>query len=330
MSLRPCCTDTACTECGGSGLAKQKTGFHPDKLVEIAKLFPGMTHETVLGAAPATIPDVIVNSDLIASILNQLTTSACVGFTFAECLDMMFAGLGIVVAFSAFFFYWLGRAVGNQLQGLPNTTTLVDGGTAPGQVIQGLGAAGACLEEFMPSTDPSAVNDPERSAAASDAAPRIPLVVTAFVAIVADNDNDTETAVLQGLLPRADGTRGLTVMAAVDADPLQVADGSYVVEPSSGAIDHMIEIVDAVKVIAFDPASMTGQLANGLTLTWKVAPVVGQYAYRWRNHWGTSGSPKCDIPGTIWTSRAFVLASQFKYLLRIDETAAKAAFKAAA
>jgi hypothetical protein len=151
-------------------------------------------------------------------------------------------------------------------------------------------------------------------------------VVSAFVSILADNDNDTETAVLQGLLPRADGKRGRSIMIAVCADPLQVADGSYVIEPSlTGQIDHMIEIEDGVVVTSFNLDTMTGVLANGLTLTWKIPPVVGDRVYRCQNHWGTQGHPRTDIPGTFWCSRAFMLAAQFKYAIQIDTAALEAA-----
>ena len=115
-------------------------------------------------------------------------------------------------------------------------------------------------------------------------------------------------------------------MIAVCADPLQVADGSYVVEPSlTGETDHMIEIEDAVVVKSFDSSTMTGTLANGLTLKWKVAPVIGQRVYRCQNHWDVTGSPKCDIPGTIWVSREFMLLSEFKYAIQIDTSALEAA-----
>lgn len=327
MSMPACqnCSGVDCDTCNGLGFVPNPTGFHPDTLVLASHLFPGQTVLSVLGAAPEVFPDVIVNSDLIplaGGIRNQMQSSGCVGFTFAEVLSLIFAGLGLTRIFSAFFFYWLGRAEGRQAGGLPTTTKLTDGGTSPALVVQGLGVAGAALEAAMPSVDMSKVNDDERSGAASDAAPRIPLVVTAFVAIEADNDTDTENAVLQGLLPRSDGKRGRAVLIAVCADPLQVADGSKVVEPSlTGRIDHMLEAVDAVKVVSFDPATMTGTLTNGLTLEWVVAPVVGQYVYRLQNHWAEEGSPKCDIPGTAWVSRAFILAAQFKFLIDVDTAA---------
>lgn len=243
------------------------------------------------------MPASATNSDLlplIGGVGDQDGIGACAGWTvMRDAFGLAVVGqTGQPIDLSGLGGYTIGRMLENRLDGLPPTTPLQDNGSDPGTNILALQTFGPVLQSEWPSTPDVAaarVNLPIDDLGISQrSAAMVPWTVGVYGGLAGVSGSDAINAVCQALLPFADGKRGRAVTIDVDASTseFQGADGTIVLQATGAKeLDHSVSLIDFR------------------------TNASGAREFRVVNHWGVVWSPQCDIPGTVWVSEAFVLAS---------------------
>jgi hypothetical protein len=223
----------------------------------------------------------------IGGVGNQGSLGSCVAFTiWRDLLGLSLAGQGTPMILSPMAGYTRSLRMTQKINGVPDTTTITDDGLEPSIAVMALYAEGPSLESEWP-YDVSTFGQAESFVQAADSAPRIPLVNGVYAGI-AETGQALVTAVAQALQPLPDGRLGRGVAFDIDADDpaFQNATGADVLgaPTTNNPTNHEISVID-------------------------VAPAAdGSLIFLCLNHWATTWSPLCHVPGCVWVSEQFVMA----------------------
>jgi hypothetical protein len=226
--------------------------------------------------APMRLASAASIENFMKGIYNQLQTSSCTGWAFAQAIMLRIAVLGLNIPLpSPEAIYVFGRAIARQQAGQDATTPLTDSGAQPSLIVQGINQWGAPSSAAWP-FDPNTINDEPNFAELEAAA--------AFLIQSCNRISSTGAGRLQDVRHALASGYPVIIGTAVDEAFENYMGGTN----KKTGLPNVVTAPDPSKVLGGHMLHLVGYDANSL--------------FRGVNQWGTSWGDR----GLFWADESWI------------------------